>query len=50
LFLINVVPGVAAIAALGLLPSEPAEASAWRNLDLAAFALMAGALACLESR
>jgi MFS transporter, DHA2 family, multidrug resistance protein len=48
LFLINVAPGVAAIAALGLLPSEPAEASAWRNLDLAAFALMAGALACLE--
>jgi MFS transporter, DHA2 family, multidrug resistance protein len=49
LFLINIVPGTAAIAiAAHLLPRERAEIGLLRTLDLPALALMAAALACLE--
>jgi MFS transporter, DHA2 family, multidrug resistance protein len=49
LFLINVAPGVAAIAAAQrFLAPEPVDPAFLRNLDFAAFALMVLALACLE--
>jgi DHA2 family multidrug resistance protein len=49
LFLINIVPGVVAIAiAANLLPREATVLGLLRTLDLPALALMAVALACLE--
>src|SRR5262245_5223836 len=49
LFLINVAPGIAAIAICArLLPREPTELGLLRGLDLLALALMAAALASLE--
>jgi DHA2 family multidrug resistance protein len=49
LFLINIAPGLVAIAvAASLLPREATNLSLLYTLDLAALALMAAALACLE--
>jgi DHA2 family multidrug resistance protein len=49
LFLINIAPGAAAIAAaFRFLAPEPAEPASLRQLDFAAIFLMVAALACLE--